>query len=79
MKLLSDRRYNFTKKFILEPRLEGGIDPGVASELQALDVKQICFFFGGVNPEGKLIGFDDKVRGFAKRKCESKLRRVLMA
>ena len=54
--------HNFTEEFIFEPRLEEGITAGQLDELEALDVKQIHVFFGGVNPEVKLIGFDDKVR-----------------
>jgi hypothetical protein len=57
---------NFTEKFIFEPRLEEGIDSGAVSELQALDVKEIDLFFCRVNPEVKLIGFDDKVRAPTK-------------
>ena len=46
--------YNFSEKFIFELRLKRGIDKGVGSGLQALDVKQIHLFFCGVESRGKV-------------------------
>lgn len=54
--------HNFTEEFLLEPRLESGIDTDTLDELAALDIKQFYLLFGGVVPTLKVIGFDDEIR-----------------
>jgi hypothetical protein len=54
--------HNFSEEFLFEPRLEEGISPSTLSELEALDIKQFYFLFGGVTPVFQAVGFDNEVR-----------------